>query len=84
MLVVAKTETAMTHLSKQFFDKTSERKYFALVWGDVKADSGTVEGNIGRHPRNRLQMTVFDEERSLENPQLPITKYWNALGMLPF
>jgi 23S rRNA pseudouridine1911/1915/1917 synthase len=60
-LVVAKTETAMTHLSKQFFDKTSERKYFALVWGDVKEDTGTIEGHIGRHPRNRLQMTVFEE-----------------------
>jgi len=47
LLVVAKTESAMTHLSKQFFDKSSERKYFALVWGDVKADSGTIEGNIG-------------------------------------
>ncbi|MDB2457111.1 RluA family pseudouridine synthase [Flavobacteriaceae bacterium] len=61
LLVVAKTETAMTHLSKQFFDKTSERKYFALVWGDVKEDTGTIEGHIGRHPRNRLQMTVFEE-----------------------
>ncbi|MDG2491717.1 MAG: RluA family pseudouridine synthase [Flavobacteriaceae bacterium] len=61
LLVVAKTETAMTHLSKQFFDKTSERKYFALVWGDVKDDTGTIEGHIGRHPRNRLQMTVFEE-----------------------
>ena len=61
LLVVAKTETAMNHLSKQFFDKTSERKYFALVWGDVKEDTGTIEGHIGRHPRNRLQMTVFEE-----------------------
>lgn len=61
LLVVAKTETAMTHLSKQFFDKSSERKYFALVWGDVKEDTGTIEGHIGRHPRNRLQMTVFEE-----------------------
>ena len=67
LLVVAKTETAMTHLSKQFFDKTSERKYYALVWGDVKADSGTVEGNIGRHPRNRLQMTVFEEGEAGKN-----------------
>tara|TARA_B100000767_G_scaffold274685_1_gene308498 strand:- start:2263 stop:3297 length:1035 start_codon:yes stop_codon:yes gene_type:complete len=61
LLVIAKTETAMTHLSKQFFDKTSERKYYALVWGDLNADSGTVEGNIGRHPRNRLQMTIFED-----------------------
>ena len=59
LLVVAKTEHAMTHLSKQFFDKTSERKYLALVWGDIKEDKGTIEGAIGRHPKNRLQMTVF-------------------------
>jgi len=61
LLVVAKTETAMTHLAKQFFDKTSEREYVALVWGDVKDDSGTVEGNIARNPKNRLQMQVFPE-----------------------
>ena len=59
LLVVAKTEEAMTHLAKQFFDKTSEREYIALVWGDVKEDQGTIKGAIGRHPKNRLQNTVF-------------------------
>ncbi|AXG70084.1 ribosomal large subunit pseudouridine synthase D [Kordia sp. SMS9] len=62
LLVVAKTEEAMTHLSKQFFDKTSERIYYALVWGNVEEDEGTVEGNIGRHPKNRLQNTVYTGE----------------------
>ncbi len=61
LLVVAKTEAAMTHLAKQFFEKSSEREYVALVWGNVESESGTVEGNIGRHPKNRLQMTVFPE-----------------------
>ncbi len=61
LLVVAKTETAMTHLAKQFFDKTSEREYVALVWGDVKDESGTIEGNLARNPKNRLQMQVFPE-----------------------
>ena len=61
LLVVAKTEQAMTHLSKQFFDKTSERKYLALVWGDLKENKGTIEGAIGRHPKNRLQMNVFED-----------------------
>jgi 23S rRNA pseudouridine1911/1915/1917 synthase len=51
----------MTHLAKQFFDKTSERKYMALVWGDFEEDQGTVKGAIGRHPKNRLQMTVFED-----------------------
>ena len=61
LLVIAKTEQALTHLSKQFFDKSSERKYLALVWGSPKVEEGTVEGHIGRHPKNRLQMMVFSE-----------------------
>lgn len=61
LLVIAKTEQALIHLSKQFFDKSSERKYLALVWGSPKEDEGTVEGHIGRHPKNRLQMMVFPE-----------------------
>lgn len=61
LLVVAKTENAMTHLSKQFFDKTSQREYIALVWGNVENDSGTIEGHLGRHPKNRLQMHVFPD-----------------------
>ncbi|WP_414671835.1 MULTISPECIES: RluA family pseudouridine synthase [unclassified Leeuwenhoekiella] len=61
LLVVAKTEEAMTHLAKQFFDKTSEREYIAIVWGNVEAESGTVEGHIGRHPKNRMQNTVYED-----------------------
>ncbi|NDV44559.1 RluA family pseudouridine synthase [Flagellimonas sediminis] len=59
LLVIAKTEAAMTHLAQQFFEKSSEREYVALVWGNVEEDEGTIEGNIGRHPKNRLQMTVY-------------------------
>ena len=61
LLVVAKTEKAMTHLAKQFFDKTTQRSYYALVWGDVKDDTGTIEGHIGRDPKNRLLMTIFPD-----------------------
>ena len=61
LLVVAKTERAMTHLAKQFFEKTSARSYLALVWGDVLHDKGTIEGHIGRDPKNRLLMTVFPD-----------------------
>ncbi|MEL6674324.1 MAG: RluA family pseudouridine synthase [Bacteroidota bacterium] len=53
IMVIAKTEYAMAHLSKQFFDRTSEREYRAIVWGDVKEDEGTVVAHIGRHPRHR-------------------------------
>ncbi|SEC95243.1 ribosomal large subunit pseudouridine synthase D [Tenacibaculum sp. MAR_2009_124] len=61
LLVVAKTEYAMAHLSKQFFDKTTERLYYAIVWGNVEEESGTIEGHIGRSFRDRMQMTVFPE-----------------------
>jgi len=59
LLVVAKTEVAMTHLAKQFEDKTSEREYVALVWGNVKEEEGTIVGNISRHVKDRMQMAVF-------------------------
>ncbi len=59
LLVVAKTENAMAHLANQFAKKTSEREYLAIVWGNMEADEGIIEGNIGRHPKNRLQNTVF-------------------------
>jgi 23S rRNA pseudouridine1911/1915/1917 synthase len=59
LLVVAKTEHAMVHLSNQFAKKTSEREYTALVWGNVEESEGTIEGHIGRHPKNRLQNTVY-------------------------
>ena len=70
----------MTNLAKQFFDKTTERIYNALVWGDFEEDKGTFEGAIGRHPKNRLQMSVY-EDNSKEKKQLPILKYWNASDM---
>jgi 23S rRNA pseudouridine1911/1915/1917 synthase len=58
LLVVAKTEMALTHLAKQFYDRTTERLYYALVWGDIK-EPGTITGNIGRSLKNRKVMTVF-------------------------
>lgn len=64
LLVVAKTEHAMTHLAQQFHDKTSSRQYLALVWGDVDRDKGTVTGHLGRDPKNRLLMTVFPDGES--------------------
>lgn len=61
LLVVAKTEAALANLSKQFFDRTTERLYYALVWGNIEEDEGRIEGNIGRSLKNRLQMDVFPE-----------------------
>lgn len=61
IMVVAKTEMAQMNLAKLFFDHTIERKYQALVWGDFKEDEGTITGNIGRNPKDRLVMTVFPD-----------------------
>lgn len=62
LLVVAKTEQAMAYLTKQFAEKTSEREYVALVWGNIEEDEGTVEGNIGRHDTNRMRMAVHESD----------------------
>ncbi len=64
LLVVAKNELAQTHLARQFFDHSVERVYQALVWGDFEEDEGTIEGNIGRHPKDRRQMTVYPDGSS--------------------
>ena len=61
LLVVAKTEQAKNKLALQFFEKTTERRYQALVWGSVKEDEGTITGNIGRSLKNRQVFTVFPE-----------------------
>lgn len=62
LMVIAKTEDALTQLAKQFYDRTTERRYHAIVWGDVKEDEGTVSGHVGRSLTNRKVMTVFPEE----------------------
>ena len=81
LLVIAKTETAMAHLSKQFFNKTSEREYVALVWGHMEDDEGTIEGNIGRHPKNRLQNTVYvDDQAEQGKPAVTHYKVLERLG----
>jgi len=59
LLVIAKTEEALTHLARQFAEHTIQRKYIALVWGEPKDDEGTIEGNIGRHVKDRKRMAVF-------------------------
>ena len=61
LLVVAKTEYAMANLASQFYNRTTERLYLALVWGNVENEEGTIEGNIGRSLKNRLQMDVFPD-----------------------
>lgn len=61
LLVIAKNELALNKLASQFFHKTSKRTYWALVWGDLKDNAGTITGHIGRNPKDRKQMHVFPE-----------------------
>ena len=61
LMVMAKNDYAMTFMAKQFFDHTIKRTYQALIWGQPDEKEGTIEGNIGRNPRNRMQMTVFKD-----------------------
>lgn len=75
LLVIAKTEEAMTHLSRQFFNKSTEREYVALVWGNMEEDEGTIEGHIGRHPKNRLQNTVFLDDDADDKGKPAVTHY---------
>jgi len=67
LLVIAKTDKAMEHLSRQFFDHTTKRNYLALVWGNFDEKQGTIEGNIGRHPNQRMKRTVFPEGEDGKN-----------------
>ena len=61
LLVVAKNEMAMSHLARQFYNKTTRRTYNALVWGEPSEEEGTITGNIGRNPKDRKRMMVFPD-----------------------
>ncbi len=61
IIVVAKHEQALSNLAKQFFDRTTNRLYVALVWGDFKEDEGTITGNVGRNLADRKVMDVFPD-----------------------
>jgi len=62
IMVVAKREHAMIHLSNQFFHRTTDRQYVAIVWGVLKEDAGTITGNIGRSPRDRQKFMVYPSD----------------------
>ena len=61
LLVVAKNDESQLDLAGQFFRHTIERKYVAVVWGNLKEDEGTITGNIGRDPNDRLRFKVYPE-----------------------
>ncbi|HLO60729.1 MAG TPA: RluA family pseudouridine synthase [Bacteroidales bacterium] len=72
ILVIAKTEIALSKLARQFFDHTTKRTYHAIVWGIPDPTEGTITGNIGRNIRDRLKMQVFPEG---DNGKQAITHY---------
>ena len=80
LLVVAKTPEAKTHLCAQFFRKSTRRQYLALVWGNVREDVGRIEGNIARHPKDRMQMAVFPTDSGIGKPAVTHYRVVERLG----
>jgi 23S rRNA pseudouridine1911/1915/1917 synthase len=61
LLVVAKTAESAANLARQFFNHTVQRKYIALVWGDLEKDTGTITGHIARHRQHRKMFDVYPD-----------------------
>jgi len=72
ILVVAKNDISMTILARKFVDRELNRKYIALVWGNIKLDEGTIEGHIGRSIKNRKVMNVYPDG---DNGKHAVTHY---------
>lgn len=81
ILLIAKTEFALNRLAKQFYDRTTSRKYLALVWGSLDEEEGRIEGHVGRDPRDRKRMTVFSDETQ-GKPAVTHYKLLERLGYL--
>ncbi|WP_136667034.1 RluA family pseudouridine synthase [Flavobacterium sp. H122] len=79
LLVIAKNDNAMALLAKQFEEKTTEREYIAIVWGNIKEDEGTIEGNLARHAKDRMQMAVYDDP-AIGKPAVTHYKVLERLG----
>lgn len=82
LLVIAKNERSHTFLAKQFFDHSIERRYVALVWGDLKEDNGTIVGNIARSTYDRMQMGVFAPDSGIGKHAITHYTVLERLGYL--
>lgn len=72
LLVIAKTNEALTHLAKQFFDHSVHREYVAYIWGDLPEEKGTIEAHVGRDPKHRIKHRAFPDK---DAGKLAITHY---------
>lgn len=61
IMVIAANEKAMAHLANQFFERSTQRRYWALVWGQAAEDEGTITGHIGRSKKDRKVFQVYPE-----------------------
>ena len=81
IMLIAKTEHALNRLAKQFYDRTTSRRYLALVWGSLEEEEGRIEGNIGRDIRDRTKMAVF-ADGSQGKPAITHYRLMERLGYL--
>ena len=81
ILLIAKNEFSLNRLAKQFYDRTTSRKYLALVWGSLDEEEGRIEGHIGRDLKDRKKMTVFSDG-SQGKPAVTHYKLLERLGYL--
>lgn len=84
LLVVAKTPDAKTKLGVQFFNKTTRRRYNALVWGNLENDEGRIEGNIARNPKDRMQMAVFPPDSGIGKHAVTHYRVLERFGFVTF
>ena len=80
LLVIAKTPEAKTSLCQQFFVHSTRRLYNALVWGPFTEDEGTIRGNIGRNPKDRLQMAILPDDNPTGKPAVTHYRVLERLG----
>lgn len=61
LIVIGKSEISLSYLAAQFKKHTVHRRYFALVWGDLANDEGTIIAHVGRHQRQRKMMDAYPD-----------------------
>lgn len=84
LLLIGKTEEAMQMLAKQFFKHTVERKYRALVWGDLKEEQGTIRASLARHPKHRKIRSVVPDDAPMAKHAVTHYKVLQRFGYVSY